>query len=243
MIDTTGRGTLSLLISLALYMPLLGLIFYAKPLFEPIEKEPLTILPLAIFEETARAVPSTPQTVAPASATAAPIVAKPPQTAAGTNGKEEQNASETLSIAELNSLLSSQPSAEAGEQTEGDRRNMPTVSSAALGDLYGLMLYELTRGEREFLEQHLNPIQTITQRYLNMRGYPYLAVAKRMTGEVILAFTLLPNGDITPIEQISSSGWSLIDSHAVETIKAAYKDYPRPDEPVRVRMRVIYKLY
>ncbi|MGE4295090.1 MAG: energy transducer TonB [Campylobacterales bacterium] len=114
------------------------------------------------------------------------------------------------------------------------------IPATELGDLYGVMLLELTEEERRFLENQLGPIGVITQGYLR---YPALAGQLRMSGETVVAFTLLPDGDITPIEIIKSSGYSLLDDNAVHTVQIAHKDYPRPKEPVRVRMRVIYRLF
>ena len=208
------------------------------------QSEKLIPIAISFFEEPlVSAIHSIEPPVA--SANAAPIEQIDSKGASETIERQnEQNASGALSVADLNAIFAPAPIVTGGAAAiESPERNEPrTAIAAELGDLYGVMLYELTPQEREFLEQNLNPIQTITQRYLWQRGYPALAVSKGMQGEVILGFTLMQNGDITPIEIIKSSGWSLLDDHAVDTIRVAYKDYPRPSEPVRVRMRVIYRL-
>ncbi|MDR2639553.1 MAG: hypothetical protein LBC09_06945, partial [Helicobacteraceae bacterium] len=70
-------------------------------------------------------------------------------------------------MAELNAIFA--PIAPAQQPSAGQtppKSEPKTAIAAELGDLYGAIIYELTPKEREFLEQNLNPIQTITQRYL-----------------------------------------------------------------------------
>ncbi|MDR1451277.1 MAG: TonB family protein [Helicobacteraceae bacterium] len=208
-----------------------------KSLDRGYESDRLTLIPLSLFEERATiAAPIEP--IVPAAASQATIGAND-----APNTVEEQNASSALSLADLNAIFAPNPAAPQTPAMETlPKREAKTASDADLIDLYGLTIYDLSPREREFLEQNLNPIQVITQRYLWRRGYPSLAAMKSMQGEVVLAFTLQPNGDISTIEVIRSSGWSLLDDHAIDTIRVAYKDYPHPIESVRVRMRVIYRL-
>jgi TonB family protein len=116
----------------------------------------------------------------------------------------------------------------------------PTIADSEMEALYGELIHDLSAEEKAFIEDRLEGIGRITQRYLR---YPDLAGRLRMSGEVVLAFMLLPGGDITPIEVQKSSGYSLLDDNAVRTVEIAHKDYPHPDEPVRIRLRVIYRLY
>ncbi|MDR2905411.1 MAG: TonB family protein [Helicobacteraceae bacterium] len=238
----------SFLIACAIYLPL---ILLSRLIFAPIEFEPALKFSLRLAQITFESEPQTPQIAqvapaAPAIASAEPQGGELKQTlnAAQTPIKPKET-NETLSVAELNSIFAPAPlpaKPETSAKNPAKPAILPTISAAELGDLYGLTLHELTPEEREFLEQNLNPIQTITQRYLNLRGYPNIAAQKGMQGDVILGFTLMPNGDITPIEVTRPSGWSILDDHAIDTIRVAYKDYPRPHESVRVRMRVRYEI-
>jgi TonB family protein len=210
--------------------------------FKPIERESFDYIPIAIsfFEEAIAPAPRV-EPAAPAVATAqTPAIA-----AAGRTIEDKNETDGALTIAELNALFApaapSEPPIETPKETIDETGGALAVEATELGELYGLTIRDLTPSERRFLEQNLNPIQTITQRYLWQRGYPRLAEIKGMRGVVVLGFTLMPNGDITPVEVIKSSGWSLLDDHARDTILVAYKDYPRPIEPVRVRMRVTYR--
>lgn len=116
---------------------------------------------------------------------------------------------------------------------------------AAIGDpeileLYGEDLAEFTPEQREFLDDNLNRIGRITQKYLR---YPRLAGRLGMGGVNTLEFTLYPSGDISEIRVKTPSGYSLLDDNSVETVETAYKEYPRPAEPTLVRIRVYYLLY
>lgn len=59
----------------------------------------------------------------------------------------------------------------------------------------------------------------------------------------IVEFFLHPNGDISDLKLINSSGYSSLDKNSIETIEIAYKDYPRPNEKTKIKIYVYYKLY
>ena len=248
---------ISFFFALIIYAPVLIASFWTARLFERTSDDRVIALPRFISDDSADLLGGTsfvaPAPFAPASSTpAATAIDKSDDGSddhsdqlddpAESDKNAEKSDSEPLTVAQLNDIFAPAAPAVSAPYTEIALPNMPTISASELGELYGLTLFDLTPEERKFLDTHLNPIQTITQRYLWQRGYPSLAVNKRMSGDVILSFTLQPNGDITPIETVRNSGWSLLDDHAKETIRAAYKEYPHPPEPVRVRMRVVYRL-
>jgi len=99
-----------------------------------------------------------------------------------------------------------------------------------------------TKGQREFLQRHLAQIGAITQRYLYLRGYPEVAIKTRQQGTALVEFILHPNGDITKLRLLDSSGYSALDRNSIEVIRHAYKDYPLPPEPTKVRIYIEYRL-
>lgn len=116
----------------------------------------------------------------------------------------------------------------------------PKQSSAPnkeLRNLYGDTLRDLTPEQVEYLDENLNRIGWITQKYLE---FPTLAGQLAMQGEAILEFDLFPNGDISPIKLLKSSGYALLDDNAVETVEVAYKEYPHPKEKTKIRLLVKY---
>lgn len=100
-----------------------------------------------------------------------------------------------------------------------------------------------TPNQKKFIKSNLNRIQAITQHYLTMRGYPPFAVQQRMQGVNIVEFFLHPNGDITDLKVISSSGFDVLDDNSLDTIRTAYKDYPRPKETTKIRFYIHYQIY
>ncbi|MRI58828.1 MAG: siderophore-mediated iron transporter [Epsilonproteobacteria bacterium] len=99
-----------------------------------------------------------------------------------------------------------------------------------------------TKNQKRFIQDNLAKIAQITQKYLYLRGYPYVAIKTRQEGINAVEFILHPNGDITNLRLLSSSGYEALDKNSIETIKTAYKDYPRPKEPTKIRINVRYSI-
>jgi protein TonB len=123
----------------------------------------------------------------------------------------------------------------------------PDVDAKMLDDLtqsylnlYGKEYEEFTEVQKVFLKKNLKDIGYITQRYLR---YPSLAVRLKQQGTNVVEFTLYPNGDIKHLRITNSSNSSSLDENTLETIQIAYKDYPRPKEPTKIRIYVNYFLY
>lgn len=106
--------------------------------------------------------------------------------------------------------------------------------------LYGEEYNSFTKVQKVFLQKNLKDIGRITQRYLR---YPHIAVRTGQQGMNIVEFVLHPNGDISDLKLSNSSGYTSLDENTVETIEIAYKDYPRPKTPTKIKIYVYYKLY
>ncbi len=100
-----------------------------------------------------------------------------------------------------------------------------------------------TPEQKKFIKDNLSRIQGITQHYLTIRGYPYLAARLGQSGMNIVEFDLHPNGDITDLKVIKGSESEILDKNSLDTIKTAYKDYPRPKEVTKIRFYIYYRLY
>ncbi len=96
-----------------------------------------------------------------------------------------------------------------------------------------------TDGQKEFIKNSLDDIGRITQKYLR---YPDVAGRLGQQGRSTIEFYLHPNGDISDLKLIGSSGYALLDRNSIHTIKTAYKDYPRPSETTKIRIYVYYKI-
>lgn len=112
-----------------------------------------------------------------------------------------------------------------------------------LEKLYGEEYKNFTKVQKAYLEKNLNNFQVITQRVLDRMGYPELAAKQKIGGINTVEFVFYPNGDISDLRIINSSGYSVLDKHSIELIEIAYKDYPKPTEPIKIRFRVFYRAY
>lgn len=106
--------------------------------------------------------------------------------------------------------------------------------------LYGEEYNNFTKVQKVYLQNNLKSIGRITQKYLK---YPRISIQTRQQGTNIIEFTLYPNGDISTPFISNSSGYSALDANTIETIEIAYKDYPRPTEPTKIKIYVKYILY
>ena len=106
--------------------------------------------------------------------------------------------------------------------------------------LYGEEYNSFTKVQKVYLQKNLKSIGAITQKYLR---YPSISIRTRQSGMNIIEFILHPNGDITKPIITSSSGYEALDKNTINTIEIAYKDYPRPSQPTKIRIYVTYRLY
>ena len=112
-----------------------------------------------------------------------------------------------------------------------------------LQKLYGEEYDKFTKVQKAYLEKNLTNFQTITQRVLNRLGYPPLAAKLKIGGVNIIEFMFHPDGSITGLRVIDSSGYAVLDDYSVELIEIAYKDYPKPQTSTKLRFNVQYRLY
>lgn len=125
------------------------------------------------------------------------------------------------------------------EPTPLDQNMLDDITRSYLR-LYGEEYNSFTKVQKVYLQKNLKNIGRITQKYLR---YPSIAIRTGQQGMNIVEFFLHPNGDISDLKLINSSGYSSLDKNSIETIETAYKDYPRPDEKTKIKIYVYYKLY
>ncbi len=112
-----------------------------------------------------------------------------------------------------------------------------------LQKLYGEEYDKFTKLQKAYLEKNLSNFQTITQRVLNRLGYPQLAAKLKIGGVNVVEFMFHPDGSITNLKILNSSGYNILDDYSIELIEIAYKDYPRPQTSTKLRFNVQYRLY
>ena len=112
-----------------------------------------------------------------------------------------------------------------------------------LQKLYGEEYDKFTKVQKAYLEKNLGNFQTITQRVLDRLGYPPLAAKLKIGGVNIVEFMFHPDGSISNLRVIDSSGYAILDNYSVELIEIAYKNYPKPETSTKLRFHVQYRLY
>lgn len=92
--------------------------------------------------------------------------------------------------------------------------------------------------EESYLEEHLAEIARLLQEHLY---YPRSARKRGITGEVIVAFELLKNGEARAIE-VRSGSRDLLNRAAITTIERLSGEFPRPQEPISLQVPIRYQL-
>ena len=90
-----------------------------------------------------------------------------------------------------------------------------------------------------FILKNIEGIGAITQRHLY---YPTMSAQTGQEGINVVEFMLFENGKISEPKIIKSSSYFLLDDNTLETIEAAFHEYPNPSKPTPIRIYVKYKL-
>ncbi len=112
-----------------------------------------------------------------------------------------------------------------------------------LEKLYGSEYDKFTKIQKAYLEKNIGNFQTITQRVLDRLGYPPLAAKLKIGGVNIVEFMFHPDGSITNLKILDSSGYAVLDEYSINLIEIAYKNYPKPETSTKLRFYVNYRLY
>lgn len=112
-----------------------------------------------------------------------------------------------------------------------------------LEKLYGKEYETFTKIQKAYIERNLENFQTITQKVLTRLGYPPLAAKLKIGGVNIIEFIFHPDGSITNLKVIDTSGYNILDEYSLELIQIAYKNYPKPETSTKLRFHVQYRLY
>lgn len=101
-------------------------------------------------------------------------------------------------------------------------------------------LSEISNTQKKFLIDNLDDITKWTQYYLTRRGYPSVAATLKAGGINIMEFYLYPDGFISDIKVLKSSGYEVLDENSKFVIEVAHRMYPRPREKTLIRIYVHY---
>lgn len=126
------------------------------------------------------------------------------------------------------------------QNSQEDNQGRDPQTTQEINELYGEEFGDLGTAQKDFIRNNLRNIGRITQQYLR---YPRVAAYFEQSGVNAVEFYLHPNGDITDLKIIKSSGLNSFDAATLNAIKLAYKDYPRPAEKTLIRIHVTYSYW
>ena len=120
-----------------------------------------------------------------------------------------------------------------------DKEMLDEITKSYL-DLYGEEYNTFTKIQKVFIQNSIKSIVQITRNYYK---FPRLAIELRKNDFNIVEFTLHPNGDISNLRIVKPGNYSFYDKSILEAIEIAYKDYPRPKEPTKIKFYITYNVY
>lgn len=106
--------------------------------------------------------------------------------------------------------------------------------------LYGEEYNSMTKVQKVFIQSKIKQIVEITRKYYR---FPRIAIKLRKNDFNIVEFTLHPNGDISGLKIVKKGEYAFYDKSIIEAIEIAYKDYPRPKEPTKIKFYLTYRIY
>ncbi len=78
---------------------------------------------------------------------------------------------------------------------------------------------------------YTNYYQLCLEKIEEQKKYPQIAVIRQIEGEVEVKITLSPDGSVSELEIIKSSGWDMLDSEATECVRHA-SPFPAPPKEI-----------
>ncbi len=131
-----------------------------------------------------------------------------------------------------------EPEIEPVETVAEERMPEPEmIETAAAEEVAPQPVPALSAGD-QYLQEHLALITKLLQEHLY---YPKMARKRGITGEVMVAFELLRNGEATRINVISGERMTLNDA-AIKTIERLSGRFPKPSEPITLHVPIRYEL-
>ncbi len=90
----------------------------------------------------------------------------------------------------------------------------------------------------EYVKEQFDYIRTIVMQHLK---YPDEAQSRGLEGKVLISFIIMADGNVKDIKVLVSSGYSVLDKNAIDTVKSS-APFPKPPANAELRMPVNYVL-
>ena len=94
------------------------------------------------------------------------------------------------------------------------------------------------RLEKEYIDENIIKIRELIKDNLY---YPRSARKRRVTGEVVVKFTISTDSEVHSIEIVSSKS-DILSRAAKKTIENLSSEFPKPDEELILHVPISYKL-
>lgn len=94
------------------------------------------------------------------------------------------------------------------------------------------------KAQQRYLKEHFTYIRDLIVKRLS---YPHVARRMGWSGRVVLAFVVAEDGSVRSIQVRESSGYSVLDNSAMETVKSV-APFPRPPVAAEIVMPVQFQL-
>ena len=114
-----------------------------------------------------------------------------------------------------------------------------TLGRAAQDQVKGSSVESAESYQERYREENLSVIREAILSYLR---YPPIARRMGWEGTVLVRFTLLPDGRLGESRVEKGSGHKVLDRSALEAVKLAHKDFPKPREKVTLVIPIVYRL-
>ena len=113
--------------------------------------------------------------------------------------------------------------------------NLGRINSRGRACSGGLPVQVLNEG---YVNEHLDYILELIEKNLK---YPFAARRMAWAGTVVIAFVITVDGHACKVRVIKTSGYSVLDDNAVDTIKKI-SSFPRPRASVELTIPITYRL-
>ena len=145
---------------------------------------------------------------------------------------------EPVAVAKHPDAIDEQPVAVAVACPPVEEAAQPNAEAVPSHGITAVETIPETTPEQRYFEQHVAEISRLLQENLY---YPRMARKRGITGEVIVAFELLQNGEARSIV-VRSGDRSVLNKAAIETIERLSGEFPRPDRPLTLNVPIRYQL-
>jgi protein TonB len=147
------------------------------------------------------------------------------------SGRQAASKTSSANSTGSESAISAQP----GDGARAHGKSGDSGDAGGLGTLAGNSPKQL---QSKYLSENFAYIKDIIQKRLT---YPGKARREGMEGEARVSFVILENGQVSDIRIISSTGYAILDSNVIETIREV-APFPKPPVKAELRMPIFYRL-